>query len=107
MKPVPFTLGDIHGTNEVDGLPMRTSNVVTKAVEDLENGNIEHGASGSGRNSMKATAQPRLEELGRSEESELEDGDLHPRGFVLAILTVGLMAAVFMVALDNYILGLL
>lgn len=35
-----------------------------------------------------------------------EDGNQYPHGFTFVVLTIGLMAVVLVVGLDNYIVGL-
>ena len=76
--------------------------------EDLEKGQI--GQEPSSITDKELDLKPRndgAENLSGNDNTEGEGGDGYPHGFRLVFLTLGVMAFIFMVALDNYILGLL
>lgn len=59
------------------------------------------------RRSTEAGVQPRDNDPGMNSQDAGKKDDGYPTGMRLGLLTFGLMAIVLMVALDNYILGLL
>lgn len=68
-------------------MEQRTTELVPAAAESLEMGEAHQRVADRGRGGVSP------------------DEFVYPRGHVLLLLTVGIMTAVLMVALDNYILG--
>lgn len=58
------------------------------------------------RASLNDTVNNQTGKTGTEKRPENEDGNQYPDGFKFVVLTIGLMAVVLVVALDNYIIGL-
>lgn len=85
------------------------------ARESITGGSAETDQRGQA-NTMTAAARPSITSTDAAtmakfegdtgdEHAEREDENQYPRGFTFVLLTIGLMAVVLVVAIDNYIIG--
>ena len=79
---------------------------IRHASADTHIGQMEQQAPHVKAESAAHSLDEKADKPSELDDFEGQQDDAYPQGFRLAIVTLGIMAFILMVALDNYILGL-